>query len=339
MKKTLIITSLFFLLLLGWFLLPGEAAEDANNQVIVESITQLTFNGTGGYRPDWSPDGKKIAFPRNGTIWIINSDGTDMKQLTSNIGFNDFPKWSHDGKKFLFTSRRNDIIDGNYPYEVWLMNSDGSDQKFFWQGLGASWTPEDRISFLGGNSKGDFVLITVNLNYTDKKEIFSKPFNFEMPSWSPDGTKIAFADNRSGNWNIYVINADGSNEQQLTEDMVDEWWPSWNPDGTKIVYNKFVRKHFDENGREDYDIMAMNNDGSNKIRLNKEDGFQLFPSWSPDGNKIVFVKYSEGKGDDIWVMNLKSAETPVTTTGGKSTPGFESLFAMVCIGAITVLRK
>ena len=338
MKKTLIITSLFFLLLLGWLLLPVDAVEDANNQVIVESITQLTFNGTGGYRQDWSPDGGKIVFEKwdeNGTgskaaIWVVNSDGTNLKQLTLKAKF-DFtgPKWSHNGKKILFYTWGNDS-------KVWLMDSDGSNPKELFNGYASAWTPDDRIAFVR-NSSGANELVTVNIDGTDERKILPVSFEIDPPVWSPDGTKIAISDSRSGNWDIFVINADGSNERQLTGDLKDEWNPSWSPDGTKIVYHKFIQRHFDEKGNpkgDDFDIMVMNSDGSNKIKLNIDVGFQAFPSWSPDGRKIAFFK------NGIWVMNLKSSEMPAPATpASKSTPSFESLLAIASIGAALLLRK
>jgi len=54
--------------------------------------------------PKFSPDGKIIAFTRDGQIWLCNLDGSNEKQLTNiYTGASDF-KWSADGKKILFVS-------------------------------------------------------------------------------------------------------------------------------------------------------------------------------------------------------------------------------------------
>ncbi len=332
MKKVLTMQILFILILFGFLLLPAQAAVDTNNQVIVESITQITFNGTGGYRPDWSPDGGRIVFAKRegnetnmgSSIWIVNANGTNLKKLTLQTKFYDIPKWSHDGKKIVFQSWE------DTKNKVWLMNRDGSNQKELVEGWTPSWTPDDRIAFIQ-NSSGNYELTTINTDGTDEKKIFSKPFKeFGETVWSPDGTKIAFSDNRSGNYDIFVVDVDGSNERQLTNDIKDEWTPLWSPDGTKIAYTKFVRRLYD--GGEVYDIMVMNSNGGSKIRLNNEDGFQLFPSWSPDGKKIAYLK-----NGDIWVMNLKPQEIPAPAS--KSAPCFEGFLAIACTGAALLLRK
>jgi TolB protein len=66
------------------------------------------------YRPDWSPDGKKIAFTtnrdRNLEIYLMNADGTEPTRLTNNTGSDRGPKWSPDGTKIVFESNR----DGNW---------------------------------------------------------------------------------------------------------------------------------------------------------------------------------------------------------------------------------
>jgi len=83
-----------------------------------------------GDYPTFSPDGTKIIFhsaanawvtPNPSNIFIMNSDGTGLQQLTSSNG--DFtPVYSPDGTKIAFTSNRT----GNF--EIWVMNADGTNQ-------------------------------------------------------------------------------------------------------------------------------------------------------------------------------------------------------------------
>ncbi|MFN3694857.1 MAG: TolB family protein, partial [Ignavibacterium sp.] len=54
--------------------------------------------------PKFSPDGKSIAFTRDGQIWLCNIDGSNEKQLSDIYTEASGIKWSSDGKKILFVS-------------------------------------------------------------------------------------------------------------------------------------------------------------------------------------------------------------------------------------------
>lgn len=54
--------------------------------------------------PKFSPDGKSIAFTRGGQIWQCNLDGSNEKQLTNIYTGASDFEWSPDGKKMLFVS-------------------------------------------------------------------------------------------------------------------------------------------------------------------------------------------------------------------------------------------
>ena len=69
--------------------------------------------------------GDRIAFTsdRNGDyeIFVMNADGTDVRQLTNNYGTNDWcPSWSPDGGRIAFGSGR----DGGS--KIFVMNADGT---------------------------------------------------------------------------------------------------------------------------------------------------------------------------------------------------------------------
>ena len=86
-------------------------------------VTQLTDNYVDDIPAGWTPDGR-IGFisDRDGDyeIYLMNSDGSDVTQLTHNEAYEGTPIWSPDGRRIVFTSYR----DGNT--EIYVMNSDGS---------------------------------------------------------------------------------------------------------------------------------------------------------------------------------------------------------------------
>jgi Tol biopolymer transport system component len=64
------------------------------------------------FAPEWSPDGKLIAFQvmptdsQNSDIYIMNADGSEKKPLVSGEGDNTRPHWSPDGRHIAFSSNR-----------------------------------------------------------------------------------------------------------------------------------------------------------------------------------------------------------------------------------------
>lgn len=86
--------------------------------------------------PHWSPDGTKIAVGCDANIYVMDADGSNVKQLTtSQNGGNAEPSWSPDGTRIIFTSTRDGLGEcigglcgsgGVYSNAVFLMNADGT---------------------------------------------------------------------------------------------------------------------------------------------------------------------------------------------------------------------
>ncbi|MDP9340632.1 MAG: hypothetical protein M3Q23_00695 [Actinomycetota bacterium] len=91
-----------------------------------EVLGQLTDDGT---HPNWRADGKKIAFVRDGDIWIMNDDGSEPMGLTHHTGSTEFtnPAWSNDGTKIAFQ-----VDGGAVPVKgssLMVMDANGKAQK------------------------------------------------------------------------------------------------------------------------------------------------------------------------------------------------------------------
>jgi TolB protein len=133
---------------------PGSATTDSDIFVAnvddlaktedVLAKTQLARNITKSPEwidddPDWSSDGQTIAFTRHpvmddpdpsdkAEIYVMNPDGTSLKQLTDNNTEERAPAWSPDGSRIAFMCRIGGGT-GGFAFEICVMNADGTDLK------------------------------------------------------------------------------------------------------------------------------------------------------------------------------------------------------------------
>jgi len=129
--------------------------------------------------PDWSPDGRQVAFaavpPGSEVIdiYVVAAAGGEPANLTQSDSQDLFPRWSPDGSKIAFISTR----DGNP--EIYVMESDGRNQ--------------------------------TNLTNSPAQESPAGDF-----AWSPDGSQILFHTDRDGDVEIYIMDATGENQLNLS---------------------------------------------------------------------------------------------------------------------------
>jgi Tol biopolymer transport system component len=210
----------------------------------------ITNLGGRALFPDWSPDGRQIAFggvqgaDRNPEVWVVDAaTGGNLRALTSCAGgapgcFNNYPAWSPDGTRIAFIHADSRDAGGNLVNEqVWVMNADGSGKTQ----LTFDAAPHD-----------------------------------QLPDWSPDGARIAYEQGAIGSGRIFTMRADGADKTQLTFGPGDDFGAAWSPDGTRIA---FVRDF----GGGDRPVEVMRADGSGQHRVVGAIENQFVPAWQPLG--------------------------------------------------------
>ena len=130
------------------------------------------------------------------------------------------------------------------------------------------------------------------------------------PAWSPDGTRISFRRGNPGKGGglettIYVADSDGTDVTTVTPDTYGEasgegGAPVWSPNGHLLA--------FDTLGG----IYVIQPDGSGLRRVSMYEGefacYDLQPSWSPDGTKLVFAALCDGGNEGIWTVTVDGSD-------------------------------
>jgi Tol biopolymer transport system component len=117
---------------LVYIVYPGTGPQIFVSDTNGTNQTQLTFlEDYDNSNPVFSPDRQKIAFSGQapGTlpqIYIMNSDGSDLKKLTTEGGTD--PCWSPDGSKIAFV-RCNWKEYSSKQGQIWIMDADGSNKR------------------------------------------------------------------------------------------------------------------------------------------------------------------------------------------------------------------
>ena len=144
-------------------------------------------------------------------IYSVLPNGHNLRQLTTDPGFDACPAFSPDGKTIAFCSNRTGA------FEIWAMNRTGTGQREV-TNLGARATFPDispdgtKVAFDASGVNGDpnAEIYVENLDGSGLVQLTSNTGDNLYPAWSPDGREIAFVSDRTGNEHVYTMNATGA---------------------------------------------------------------------------------------------------------------------------------
>ena len=240
-----------------------------------------------------APETAKVVFTsrRDGNfeIYSMNPDGSDQINLTQHRAKDASPVWSPTGEQILFTSDRGGIE------ELYLMDADGTNvRQVFKKLIGRefpTWSPDGKV--LAYHRLHTFTIYTASIDGKDEEELAKGLW----PAWSPNGSEIAFmagefvwGDNgnlRLPKSRVQIINPQTHVEEELIPGKIRMLGPAWAPDSAQIAFSWSGREVGDIRG-----IYVVNRDGSGhrKIMDGEDDAPVYDPTWSPDGNALIYNK-------------------------------------------------
>ena len=204
----------------------------------------------------WSPDGKQIAFrmpdetlSHGGTnVWVMNSDGTRVKQLTHCTVCCGSPVWHPDGESIFYFS-----------YENFFTSS------------------PNRTTLNSTDPQG-----TIHEIWLSASEMTDIPFG-GMRSISPDGARFVLVKemDEEEHTDVFTLSIETKEWSRLTDDQAYYDQPAWSPDGQQIVYVNY-RVPSDTATRRFPSVCGlwiMNTDGSARFQVVVPEGKNTEPDW------------------------------------------------------------
>jgi TolB protein len=188
-----------------------------------------------------SPGKDKIAVAMenmagNIDIYMMNTDGSDIRRVTTSDAIDLSPAWSPDSRFLAFVSDRTGSP------QIYLLNllagsesSRNRPVRLTQEGgynTSPAWSPDGkRIAFVA-RIEGQFDLFMINLDKEGRNTITrltTTPFSEEDPGWSPDGRMLVYCSNQRGNYDVYTISIFSGKTRRLTDWDAYDGAPAWSP--------------------------------------------------------------------------------------------------------------
>lgn len=247
---------------------------DGSNQRVLVQLDQIISS------PVWSPDGDRLAFIGNQSLYIVSFDGSNLIKLIDGQVKDRALSWSPNGNQLLVWAKFSDL-EGLYIVNdspdnlspVYLSpKTSGRELRAVWHSNGNEiFTSLEKIS----STTGKYEIVRMSL-----QGIIVERMGFLCPNMAlnPKGDVIACA----GDGELLLRNIGDGYSESITN-----WalllsgvrFPSWSPDGEYIVYFQTHWPTFldDRNG----ELWIMRADGSHPVKLTNGPGDRN-PAWRPE---------------------------------------------------------
>jgi len=266
---------------------------------------KIIFEKPGRFEaPNWMPDGKKLLFNMDGSLYKIPVEGGEPEKLNTDFANNNNNDHgiSFDGK-MLAISHQCQGLPGSGS-TVYVLPIAGGVPKLITENTPSyfhGWAPNNKEVVYVAMRNGKTVYNIYKNSINGGKEVALTDIkageHVDGCEYSPDGKYIYYNGNHTGTMQIWRMKPDGSGREQLTSDKFNNWFPHISPDGKWIVIISFPAD-IDPNSHPSYKRVMLRimptSGGEPKVLacLYGGQGTINVPSWSPDSKQIAFVSNS-----------------------------------------------
>ena len=257
-------------------------------------LRRLTRFDVGPTKLSWSPDGRRIAYAREGNIFILTDDGNwNITVVLSESLEASNLDWSPDGRKIVFEA----LSDESEEPEIYVVDIDGGNltrltKNSFLDGS-PSWSPDgSEIAFVSypGSPDQDGIYV-MNVDGFHQQITLAADDDFYLsPQWSPDGKALVFqgvsgfvvARLGYAGWGLFKVSLKTGRLQILPKGNA----PSWSHEGGIIFHSfqdaspKFLESGDPEERLKGAEIYVMSRVGAT-TRLTNNETFDGIPAWAP----------------------------------------------------------
>jgi Tol biopolymer transport system component/DNA-binding winged helix-turn-helix (wHTH) protein len=263
--------------------------------------------------PVVSPDGMHVAYTasRRGqdpNVWVMRTDGTDARQLTSDATSDYWPDWSPDSRRVVFLSRRSGHES------LWSVDvTTRTEERLFDipQDTRAGHTVPGRLAEVRFSPSISRVALSMFVPPTGRRVLFVSAFqpfapralsdgsmSLGYPAWSPDERSIAVEIKDGSSTHAGIVDVQTGAERRLTSERGQTWVRSWSPDGRKIAAAVLREGVWSLRWIE----VATGREGM-ITRPDKPRSYYRYPDWSRRGGLVVFER-AEMVGN-IWQLAIR----------------------------------
>ena len=180
-----------------------------------------------------------------------------------------------------------------------------------------------KIAFCS-NRSGNWDIYVISLDGGQPMKVTDESDHEMHPSWSPDGRRLIYCKlgSTTGRWEMWVCDTDNPGYRRFLDYGL---FPQWCPDvaRAKILFQRARRR-----GSRFFSIWTLDYVNGETVRpteiVSAGNAAVINPSWSPDGNRVVFVTVVEPDENetettvdqsDIWIVGLDGSGRTNLTNG------------------------